>query len=154
VHLGGVDKFIVVQTDSTLSKPFMHTSEALSEKDAADALRKLAVPEAEIKRWPRIVSTYMRTLKEYDPEPLIEAVTGIDWDMEHARHAVQAIQETVLKNTGDHVSDADAVKLLGRLVERRFIRTRMDSPDGRIAATGWSGRARKAKYFRVPEDER
>ncbi len=50
VCIGGEDRFIVVQTDSALDKPFMHTSEALSETEAAEALRKLNMPEVEIAR--------------------------------------------------------------------------------------------------------
>ena len=91
--------------------------------------------------------------KEYDPEPLVEAVTSLDWNVEHARHAMKAIQETVLKNTGDHLSEVDAIKLLGRLVERRFIRTQI-GPEAAIAGTGWRGFVRQAKYFKVPENER
>ena len=67
---------------------------------------------------------------------------------------MMAIQETVHKNTGDDLSDTDAIKLLGRLVERRHIRTRIDPPVVNIAETGWAGPARRAKYFRVPENER
>ena len=92
----------------------------------------------------------MGTLKEYDPEPLIEAVTCLDWNVEHARQAMKVIQETVLKNTGDHLSDTDAVKVLGRLVERKLIRTRID-PQVNVARTGWAGR--KAKYVRVSANE-
>jgi hypothetical protein len=96
----------------------------------------------------------MNSLKEYEPEPLVETVTGLDWNMDHARHAMRAIQETLRTNAGDDLSDADAIKLLGRLVERRFIYTRMKSLDDRVAETGWRGRARHAKYFRVPDNER
>jgi hypothetical protein len=95
----------------------------------------------------------MGTLKDYDPEPLIEAVTSLDWNIEHARQAVIAIQETVLKNAGDDLSEPDAIKLLGRLVERRFIRTQIE-PQAAVAGTGWRGFVRKAKYFRVPDNER
>ena len=93
----------------------------------------------------------MGTPKEYDPEPLIEAVTSLDWNIEHARRAMKAIQETVLKYTGDYLSDTDAVKVLGRLVERKLIRTRID-PSANVPETRWT--ARKAKYFRVPANER
>jgi hypothetical protein len=85
------------------------------------------------------------------PGTLIEAVTGLDWSREHAKGGIKAIQETVLKNTGDELSDADAVKVLGRLVERKLIRTRID-PSATVPETRWT--ARKAKYFRVPENER
>lgn len=88
----------------------------------------------------------MGTPKEYAPEPLIEAVTCLDWNIKHATHAMKAIQETVLKNTGDDLSEADAIKLLGRLVERKLIRTQID-PSANVPATRWT--ARKAKYFRV-----
>jgi hypothetical protein len=96
----------------------------------------------------------MGILKEYDLEPLVEAVTGLDWNIDHPRHAMKAIQATVLKTTGDDLSDIDAIKLLGRLVERRRIRTQIDPPVVNVAETGWAGPARKAKYFRVPENER
>ena len=96
----------------------------------------------------------MGSPKEYDPEPLVEAVTSLDWNVEHARHAMKAIQEAVLKNTGDDLSEPDAIKLLGRLVERRFIQTRIDPEGINIAGAGWKGRIRQAKYFRVPENER
>ena len=46
----------------------------------------------------------MGTPKKYDPEPLIEAVTSLDWNIEHARRAMKAIQETVLKYTGASLS--------------------------------------------------
>lgn len=67
---------------------------------------------------------------------------------------MKAIQETVLKNTGDDLSDPDAIILLGRLVERRFIRTKLDPPASHFAETGRLARGRKGKYFRVPENER
>ena len=94
----------------------------------------------------------MGPLKEYPTEPLVEAVTSLDWNIEHARHAMKTIQETVLQNFGDHLSDTDAIKLLGRLVERRFIRTRIETQAA--VATGWRGTAHRAKYVRVPEPER
>jgi hypothetical protein len=49
-HLEGEDKFILVEMDSKLGKPFMQTSNALSKDEAADALRKRNVPEEEIAR--------------------------------------------------------------------------------------------------------
>ncbi len=55
--------------------------------------------------------------KEYEPGPLVDAVTGLDLDFEHARHAIRAIQETVFKETGEELSDIGAIKVLGRLVE-------------------------------------
>jgi hypothetical protein len=85
---------------------------------------------------------------------VIEAVTALDWNVDHPTYAMKAIQATVLKNTGDDVSDTDAIKLLGRLVERRHIRTRIDPPVVNVAETGWAGPARKAKYFRIPDNER
>jgi len=96
----------------------------------------------------------MGTLKEYDPEPLVEAITSLDWKIDHPKYAMQAIKDTVLKNTGDDLSDTDAIKLLGRLVERRFIKTGIDPPVLKVADTGLAGSAHKAKYFRVPENER
>jgi hypothetical protein len=95
----------------------------------------------------------MGTPKEYDLEPLVEAVTGLDWNFEHAKHAMKAIRVTVLKNTGDELSEPDAIKLLGRLVERKFIRTQFE-PQAAVVGTGWRGFVRKAKYFRVPHNER
>jgi hypothetical protein len=93
--------------------------------------------------------------KEYEPEPLVDAVTGLDWNPDHARQAMKAIQETVLKNCGDDLSAPDAIIVLGRLVERRFIRTQINPPAVNVdAVTGWRGPARKAKYFRVPDNER
>jgi hypothetical protein len=50
IHLEGEDRFIIVELDSELRKPFMQTSSALSKSEAADALRKLDMPEAEIAR--------------------------------------------------------------------------------------------------------
>jgi hypothetical protein len=91
---------------------------------------------------------------KYAPEPLIEAVTGLDWNVDHPRHAMKAIQEAVLKNTGDDLSEVDALKVLGRLVERRFIMTRIDQPASLFAESGRPVRGRKGKYFRVPENER
>jgi hypothetical protein len=96
----------------------------------------------------------MGTLKEYDPEALVEAITGLDWNTDHPRYAMKAIQATILKTTGDDLSEVDAIKLLGRLVERRHIRTQIDPPVLNVAETGWAGPARKAKYSRVPENER
>jgi hypothetical protein len=93
----------------------------------------------------------MGSPKEYNPEPLVEAVTALDWSVEHGKLAMKAIQETVLKMTGDDLSDTDAVKVLGRLIDRKLIRSRVDSvtagrsPNGRIAPR------RKARYVRVPE---
>jgi hypothetical protein len=96
----------------------------------------------------------MGILKEYDPEPLVEAVTGLDWNTDHPRYATRAIRESVLKTAGDDLSEVDAIKLLGRLVERRRIRTQIDTPIISVAGAGWAGPTRKAKYFRVPENER
>jgi hypothetical protein len=91
--------------------------------------------------------------KEYDPEPLVEAVTRLDWSTEHARRAMKAIRETVLKNTGDDLSDTDAIIVLSRLVERKLIRTRIDPPASHLDS--WAVyHGRKSKYFRVPENER
>ena len=96
----------------------------------------------------------MGALKEYDPDPLVEAVTTLDWSTDHPGHAMKAIQETVLQNYGDTLSDGDAMKLLGKLVERRFIRTQIEPPILNAPETGWAGLDRKAKYVRVPENER
>ena len=49
-HLEGEDKFIIVEMDSELGKPFMQTSSALSKEGAAEELRRRGVPEAEIAR--------------------------------------------------------------------------------------------------------
>jgi hypothetical protein len=94
----------------------------------------------------------MGPLKDYDPEPLIEAITALDWSTDHPDRTMKAIQDTVRKNFGDELSQPDAMKLLGNLVERRFIRTQVDPPP--TAGTGWRGVALKAKYFRVPDNER
>ncbi len=91
--------------------------------------------------------------KEY-AEPLIEAVTSLDWSVDHPRHAMKAIQEAVLKNTGDRLSDAEALIVLSRLVDRKLIRTRIDPPASHFAESGRSITGRKGKYFRVPENER
>ena len=95
----------------------------------------------------------MGSSKEYDPEPLVEAITALDWNVEHARIAVKTIQETILKITGEDVSELDALKVLGRLVECRFIRTGVNYS---TQAVGFprAGPTCKAKYFRVPEEER
>lgn len=58
--------------------------------------------------------------KEYLPELLIEAVTSLDWNVDHPRLAMKALQDAVLKHTGDHLSEIDALKVLGRLVERQI----------------------------------
>jgi len=87
-------------------------------------------------------------------EPLIEAVTRNDWSVDHPRHAIKAIQETILEKTGDDLSDADAIIVLGRLLERRLIKTRIDPPPTNLAETGRAVHGRKAKYFRVPDNER
>ena len=84
----------------------------------------------------------------------IEAVTSLDWSIDHPQHAMKAIQASVLKNTGDDLSEVDALKVLGRLVERRFIKTRIDTPASLFAESGRPVRGRKGKYFRVPDNER
>jgi hypothetical protein len=83
-------------------------------------------------------------------EPLIEVVTSHTWSVDHPRHAMKAIQETVFKETGDDLSEADALIVLGRLLERKRIQTRFDPP----AQVGKALRGRRAKYFRVPDNER
>jgi hypothetical protein len=118
------------------------------EKRAFAARCQVDVPTFAV---PCLTIRYMGTPKEYDPEPLIEAVTSLDWNVEHARQAMKAIQRTVLKNTGDDLSDTDAVKVLGRLVERKLIRTRI-GPLANVVEPRWT--TRKAKYFRVPANER
>ena len=91
--------------------------------------------------------------KEYDLEPLIAAITALDWSFDHPRQAMKAIQATIFNGTGDELSDIDALKLLARLVEHRFIRTRIDPPV-EVEETGWRIRPGRAKYVRVPEHER
>jgi hypothetical protein len=84
--------------------------------------------------------------KEYDPEPLIEAVIRLDWSVDHPRYAIKAIRETVFKNTGDNLSDDVALTVLGRLLERRLIKTIIKPP-----ARAGHGRKAKSKYFRVSQ---
>lgn len=50
VHVDGEDRFIVVLQDSQLRNPFRKTFDPESKEEAADRLRKLDVPEAEIGR--------------------------------------------------------------------------------------------------------
>lgn len=88
---------------------------------------------------------------DYNTEFLIECVTSIDWSHEHAKLAVQAIQETVRTKYGHDLSDANAIKLLGRLIEGGLIRTGIGD-QARVA--GKNGLFRKAKYFRIPKGER
>ncbi len=91
--------------------------------------------------------------KEY-AEPLIEAVTSLNWSVDHPRHAMKAIQEAILKNTGDHLSNAEALIVVGRLVDRKLIRTRIDPLASHFAESGRPITGRKGKYYRVPEYER
>lgn len=93
-------------------------------------------------------------LKEYNPEPLIDAVTGLEWSLEHVKPALKAIQQTVLEKYGDELPEPDVIKLLGRLVERQLIRTSFEVPDNRVSTGVWRGHARRAKYCRVPTSER
>lgn len=50
VPVDGEDKFIVVLQDSQRRNPFRKTFDPESKEEAADRLRKLEVPEAEIAR--------------------------------------------------------------------------------------------------------
>ena len=93
-------------------------------------------------------------LKEYDLEPLIEAVTGPGWSLEHVKVALEAIRETVLEKYGDDLPEPDVLKLLGRLLERKLIFTSFEVSHNRLVTEGWRGNARKAKYCRVPTSER
>ena len=86
--------------------------------------------------------------KEYALQPLIEAVTALDWSRDHPVRAAKALQAAVLKNEGEDLSDVDALKLLARLIERRLIRSKLDPP-----GMGMLSR-RKARYEKVPASER
>jgi hypothetical protein len=90
----------------------------------------------------------VHSLEDYDPEPLVEAVTALDWSPDHPAQAMRALQATVQKNLGEELSDAEAMKLLGSLLDRRFIQTQMHP--GALHLVGRQAMRRPAKYVRVP----
>jgi hypothetical protein len=94
------------------------------------------------------------TARQYDPQPLIEAVTGLDWSEDTVTHALRAIQERILQNNGTVLSDNDAARVLNGLINRNLIRSETDPPATNLAETGTAVSNRKVKYFRVPESER
>ncbi len=94
------------------------------------------------------------TAREYDPQPLIEAVTGLDWSEDTVTHALRAIQERILQNDGTVLSDDDAARVLNGMIARNLIRPETDPPATNLAETGTAAFKRKVRYVRVPEIER
>jgi hypothetical protein len=94
----------------------------------------------------------MPLLDDYDLDPLIQAITALDWSTDHPTKAMRAIQAIVQIKFGEELSDEDARKMLGRLLDRQFIQTRIH-PDA-LHLVGWQAMKRKAKYIRVPDRER
>ena len=94
----------------------------------------------------------MRLPQDYDFEALAEAVTALDWSTEHPSYAMKTIQATVCQTFGDELSDGEAQLVLCRLLEYRFIRTRIH-PEV-IIQVGRRTVRRRAKYVRVPQAER
>lgn len=92
--------------------------------------------------------------REYEPQPLIEAVTSLDWSEDTVTHALRAIQESVFQNDGTVLSDNDAARVLNGLIERKLIRSATDPPATNLAETGTTVVNRNVKYFRVPDSER
>ena len=95
----------------------------------------------------------MTTLTRYDFEPLIGAVSALDWSNEHPTCARQTLQAVVLRNYGDELSIDEAIHLMCHLIEQNLIKTRIH-PDDLHCAPGWHPPARRAKYVRVPPAER
>ena len=91
--------------------------------------------------------------KEYDPEPLIEVVTALDYSVDHGRRAVTAIRAAVLRNHRDELSETDAIKLLGNFVDRKLIRSSLEPATANPAPGGTAAR-RKARYIRVSKHDR
>jgi hypothetical protein len=89
--------------------------------------------------------------RAYDPEPLIEAVTSLDWHENNPGHALDAIKAKIRDVEGTIVSDSDAVNLLNGLVDRKLICPRKDPPAANLAETGQRAECRRVKYFRVPQ---
>jgi hypothetical protein len=94
----------------------------------------------------------MRLPQDYDPEPVVAAVTALDWSTEHPYHAVRAIQAIVRIKFGEKLSEEDSMQFLRYLLDRQFIRTQVQPDESKL--TGWRQTGRAAKYVRVPSDER
>jgi len=96
----------------------------------------------------------VRRPENHDPEPLIEAVTALDWSTHHASEAVLVIQSAAQTNFGAEFSEDDAFWWLTYLVDQHLISSRIH-PDDKLLQLGWTTtRRRRAKYVRVPLDER
>ena len=77
----------------------------------------------------------MKTLDDYDPEPLVEAVTALDWSTDHPAEAMRAVQSIVQIKLGEELSAGDAMKLVGHLIDRHFIETRIQIPLRELASS-------------------
>jgi hypothetical protein len=90
----------------------------------------------------------MRLPKDYDSDPLIRAVTALDWSKDPSAGAMKIIQATVQERFDESLSTADAVWLLGSLLDRRLIRVQTHPDEADKRRTDAKLRHR-SKYFRI-----
>jgi hypothetical protein len=91
----------------------------------------------------------MRLPQEYPSEPLIEAITALDWRVGHAEAATKVIQLVVAERFGEQLDEEDAVWILGSLLNRRLIRAEFD-PEELLTRRGDLKRRPRARYVRIP----
>jgi len=94
----------------------------------------------------------MHLPQDYDSETLIEVVTTLGWSYDGSAGAVKIIQATVQERFAESLSTADALWVLGSLLDRRLIRMQIHPDDANKHGLEKTLR-RRAKYFRIPPDE-
>ena len=90
----------------------------------------------------------MRLPQHYDSGPLVAAITALDWSQDAAAGAAKIIQTTVQERFGESLPTAEAVWLLGSLLNRRLIRMQTHPDDAHKHVPDRT--LRRAKYVRVP----
>ena len=93
-----------------------------------------------------------RLPKDYDCEPLVNAIVALNWSPDHAKAATRIIQSMVTDSDGNRFDDDDAVWILGSLLNRRLIRMQVHPDDVAKAAANPKVR-RRARYVRIPQSE-
>jgi len=95
----------------------------------------------------------MRLPQDYDSEPLISALTALDWSHDPSVGAVKIIQATVKERFAESLSTSDAVWILGSLLNRLLIRMQTHPNDANKQVPDRKLR-RRSKYVQIPPDER
>lgn len=95
----------------------------------------------------------MRLPQNYDPELLVVAITALDWSPDASAAAVKLIQAMVRERFAESLSTADAVWILGSLLNRRLIHMQSHPDDATQNAPGRKQLRRRTKYVQIPPDE-